>query len=164
MSHIYNKNREIQDFPDELQKLAIKLMAYRFTVVYVPGKKNILADFLSRNPIKWGGRGPCPGPCIEDDSGKTIPIEDVVKRTFDACAKRREEDPSLMMLKEAAAADREYTTILEARIRNITKSEIKELPQDNPCRSMVKIWDNICLLYTSPSPRDGLLSRMPSSA
>ena len=23
---------------------------------------------------------------------------------------------------------------------------------------------NICLLYTSPSPRDGLLSRMPSSA
>ena len=24
--------------------------------------------------------------------------------------------------------------------------------------------DTICLLYTSPSPRDGLLSRMPSSA
>ena len=23
---------------------------------------------------------------------------------------------------------------------------------------------NFCLLYTSPSPRDGLLSRMPSSA
>ena len=26
----------------------------------------------------------------------------------------------------------------------------------------VRLWD--CLLYTSPSPRDGLLSRMPSSA
>ena len=25
-------------------------------------------------------------------------------------------------------------------------------------------YGNICLLYTSPSPRDGLLSRMPSSA
>ena len=25
-------------------------------------------------------------------------------------------------------------------------------------------YDCICLLYTSPSPRDGLLSRMPSSA
>ena len=25
-------------------------------------------------------------------------------------------------------------------------------------------WYYICLLYTSPSPRDGLLSRMPSSA
>ena len=26
------------------------------------------------------------------------------------------------------------------------------------------VWFNACLLYTSPSPRDGLLSRMPSSA
>ena len=26
------------------------------------------------------------------------------------------------------------------------------------------IWPYACLLYTSPSPRDGLLSRMPSSA
>ena len=25
-------------------------------------------------------------------------------------------------------------------------------------------WTSLCLLYTSPSPRDGLLSRMPSSA
>ena len=25
-------------------------------------------------------------------------------------------------------------------------------------------WEESCLLYTSPSPRDGLLSRMPSSA
>ena len=30
----------------------------------------------------------------------------------------------------------------------------------------IEIWDQnrSCLLYTSPSPRDGLLSRMPSSA
>ena len=27
-----------------------------------------------------------------------------------------------------------------------------------------KQWSEDCLLYTSPSPRDGLLSRMPSSA
>ena len=26
------------------------------------------------------------------------------------------------------------------------------------------LWNRTCLLYTSPSPRDGLLSRMPSSA
>ena len=26
------------------------------------------------------------------------------------------------------------------------------------------LWPNICLLYTSPSPRDATLSRMPSSA
>ena len=28
----------------------------------------------------------------------------------------------------------------------------------------VELLSKICLLYTSPSPRDGLLSRMPSSA
>ena len=27
-----------------------------------------------------------------------------------------------------------------------------------------KLWDKVCLLYTSPSPRDRQKSRMPSSA
>ena len=30
--------------------------------------------------------------------------------------------------------------------------------------SVIEAKDSVCLLYTSPSPRDGLLSRMPSSA
>ena len=30
--------------------------------------------------------------------------------------------------------------------------------------SFAAVGDTFCLLYTSPSPRDGLLSRMPSSA
>ena len=30
--------------------------------------------------------------------------------------------------------------------------------------SILSIIEKTCLLYTSPSPRDGLLSRMPSSA
>ena len=34
--------------------------------------------------------------------------------------------------------------------------------QREPIRLTVR--PNVCLLYTSPSPRDGLLSRMPSSA
>ena len=29
---------------------------------------------------------------------------------------------------------------------------------------ILEVQPHICLLYTSPSPRDGLLSRMPSSA
>ena len=37
----------------------------------------------------------------------------------------------------------------ELEMMGITTSEIRVIP---------------CLLYTSPSPRDGLLSRMPSSA
>ena len=38
--------------------------------------------------------------------------------------------------------------------------EFKLIQKNKP---LIKI-PNICLLYTSPSPRDGLLSRMPSSA
>ena len=35
---------------------------------------------------------------------------------------------------------------------------------DSPFVAMFQIAVYVCLLYTSPSPRDGLLSRMPSSA
>ena len=56
----------------------------------------------------------------------------------------------------------------------ITKSVLQRLEDywlgirlqkmDIPAIHLVKANDNVCLLYTSPSPRDGLLSRMPSSA
>ena len=41
----------------------------------------------------------------------------------------------------------------------LTVSDISDLLPNNQFDQ-----DQICLLYTSPSPRDGLLSRMPSSA
>ena len=37
-------------------------------------------------------------------------------------------------------------------------------PSDNLAASFQTTINDSCLLYTSPSPRDGLLSRMPSSA
>ena len=42
------------------------------------------------------------------------------------------------------------TTLVENLVKNITDQGYQV--------------STICLLYTSPSPRDGLLSRMPSSA
>ena len=39
--------------------------------------------------------------------------------------------------------------------------DIRELERDGRIENSIPI---SCLLYTSPSPRDGLLSRMPSSA
>ena len=38
------------------------------------------------------------------------------------------------------------------------------VPLKKGCTDAKVVWTKICLLYTSPSPRDGLLSRMPSSA
>ena len=44
----------------------------------------------------------------------------------------------------------------------------KEVPVHVPPQVMIALRllspEGVCLLYTSPSPRDGLLSRMPSSA
>ena len=67
------------------------------------------------------------------------------------------------------------TSLVDASIRNIKGSgyhriysfqDIIKIKLVNKLReagvSLQKI--RICLLYTSPSPRDGLLSRMPSSA
>ena len=45
--------------------------------------------------------------------------------------------------------------------------ELADATEDTPVELVSRIWAELmsaCLLYTSPSPRDGLLSRMPSSA
>ena len=41
---------------------------------------------------------------------------------------------------------------------------VKDSDKINTLKSVFKNSSKSCLLYTSPSPRDGLLSRMPSSA
>ena len=41
-------------------------------------------------------------------------------------------------------------------------NQIGSITTPEPRMINIQVWD--CLLYTSPSPRDGLLSRMPSSA
>ena len=43
------------------------------------------------------------------------------------------------------------------KIKNNLIIEMNNTGSDDP-------WDDNCLLYTSPSPRDATLSRMPSSA
>ena len=49
--------------------------------------------------------------------------------------------------------------------KNHINGELATLQQTISGSLTRAIWElNTCLLYTSPSPRDGLLSRMPSSA
>ena len=50
--------------------------------------------------------------------------------------------------------------VASGSIRNIVLKDAK----DTLSRAVDAGWEKACLLYTSPSPRDGLLSRMPSSA
>ena len=54
----------------------------------------------------------------------------------------------------------------EAHTINLSETTTPEFLSLNPNNKIPAIIDpnGPCLLYTSPSPRDGLLSRMPSSA
>ena len=57
----------------------------------------------------------------------------------------------------------EYLKDLSKTINELDVSAICDVA--NTVKTAVKNGKQIfCLLYTSPSPRDGLLSRMPSSA
>ena len=53
--------------------------------------------------------------------------------------------------------------ILAATILTDKKVIINNVPSVRDVTTMIALLGD-CLLYTSPSPRDGLLSRMPSSA
>ena len=56
---------------------------------------------------------------------------------------------------------------LRATVRDLFADHYDSIEQRNAVSSTDLGWSESlwrCLLYTSPSPRDGLLSRMPSSA
>ena len=65
-----------------------------------------------------------------------------------------QEDPRIKMMK---GNDEVNYYMLFSEVKGIGLDELLGFVDKN-----IKL--NICLLYTSPSPRDGLLSRMPSSA
>ena len=54
----------------------------------------------------------------------------------------------------------------ELAVASYLKDHVVPLLIGRDARKIEDIWQYLynCLLYTSPSPRDGLLSRMPSSA
>ena len=57
-----------------------------------------------------------------------------------------------------------HTVAEDERERKRAKKEKKEKKEKKHKSKDKKEKKKNCLLYTSPSPRDGLLSRMPSSA
>ena len=61
---------------------------------------------------------------------------------------------------KAGDGDLSYADMSEEDFAAKAAKTVEEFIQTNFDSALVKT----CLLYTSPSPRDGLLSRMPSSA
>ena len=65
------------------------------------------------------------------------------------------------------AIQREVVSIAELIPSHVQKAFARvyhEVRTITPTQLDVAVESHACLLYTSPSPRDGLLSRMPSSA
>ena len=72
-----------------------------------------------------------------------------------------------MPTKEPLPTDEERALMvnwIHQRLNDIDWSQIREAGHVTIPRLNKREYSNTCLLYTSPSPRDGLLSRMPSSA
>ena len=64
------------------------------------------------------------------------------------------------LIKEFGTEKLDQKKLYNAGTFQIVSSALNICPKNIP----KEVKDNYCLLYTSPSPRDGLLSRMPSSA
>ena len=60
----------------------------------------------------------------------------------------------------------DLSVIKDILVRTNSLEALKELEKEINQPELIDIDEayRFCLLYTSPSPRDGLLSRMPSSA
>ena len=69
---IYNK-KQFDELSEEISDIVVATNKFHFTVEYVPGKTNVIADFLSRNPLWDQDTGQ--GPMVEDDFGRTIPLQ-----------------------------------------------------------------------------------------
>ena len=57
-----------------------------------------------------------------------------------------------------------FQRVIQRAILHVQGSGKREVTATNVLIAIFSEKDSHCLLYTSPSPRDGLLSRMPSSA
>ena len=64
----------------------------------------------------------------------------------------------------AGSDPRPLLVLRECARCNKTDDALLQPGVDNEKVMFLARWFHCCLLYTSPSPRDGLLSRMPSSA
>ena len=68
---------------------------------------------------------------------------------------------------EAALTDHLETTLRalpHLEVERVGANLVARTQRGRPTRVILAGHTDTCLLYTSPSPRDGLLSRMPSSA
>ena len=89
---------------------------------------------------------------------RTLAATHRLKREFEAIHMQEGEDPPVFLGRVDKAADELAMLGCGKSVDEVNRHIVGNLS------SLYTIQSKSCLLYTSPSPRDGLLSRMPSSA
>ena len=106
--------------------------------------KNEIKDVYFGGPVETG-RGFILH-SLEYNAGDTLVVDNEIGMTA-----------SLGIIKELAAGTGPNNSLFALGYAGWGAEQLDNEMQENA-------WLSVCLLYTSPSPRDGLLSRMPSSA
>ena len=106
-----------------------KLLPYSFNVEWLPGKQNLIADALSRNPCDAGAYNP-------NDDPDSVSIKAII--TPGSVAER---------LRDAASSCPSYRAVFRAFDSGISP---RDLPDGHPARQFIGIWPSISRI-------DGLL-------
>ena len=102
-----------------LQRITTKLLGYNFKVQWIPGKKQFIADALSRYPVFQ--------PEVEDQADVLIQV-----------LKIHEMDPALKIISDAAQEDEEYQQIVAA----ISEGKLNEsLQRGHPGWMLKNQWE-----------------------
>ena len=125
-----------------LRRYREKLGEFNFTVTWVEGKLNTVADALSRFPA-------FPADPPENEAGDSVCKCNAINPPNEA------RDPLLQELIDAANADQEYQTIKDGlatttRLRRnqaTTPVEMREeeLPEDHPLHKYAQVWKNLSI-------------------
>ena len=122
LESIYN-SKPIDEISDEISDIVVSTYRYNFTVKYVSAKDNLLADFLSRNPI-WSQEQEEFGPWIIDNFGKKITVEAHISsaQIVDKFEERLRSDPLLEHIRDQGALDPQFTALIQVIQEKRTKN------------------------------------------